>query len=140
MRNSSVIAADCVDRVDRVGPPETPSVGALYELSKPNLTLLVVITAVLGFYMASTGDSVRWDRLIVLIVGTALTSAGACALNMYIERDIDARMPRTRKRPIPSGRVSPEAALFFVMMTLSWGFGLLATFCGPIPAVLSLLT
>ncbi|MEL7368838.1 MAG: heme o synthase [Myxococcota bacterium] len=137
MRNSSAIAAD---RVARVDPTETPSFGALYELSKPNLTLLVVITAVLGFYMASTGDSVRWDRLIALIIGTALTSAGACALNMYIERDIDARMPRTRKRPIPSGRVTPEVALFFVMMTLSWGFGLLATFCGPIPAALSLMT
>ncbi len=113
----------------------------LYALGKPNLTLLVIVTAVLGFFLGlSEGAPLRWDRLLALIVGTGLTSAGACALNMFIERDIDALMPRTRKRPIPSGRVSPESALFFALMTLSWGFGALAAFCGPIPASLSLVT
>lgn len=120
-------------------PGEAVNARALYELGKPNLTLLVVITAVLGFYLG-IDDVVRWDRLVMLIVGTALTSAGACALNMFIERELDALMPRTRKRPLPSGRVSPEVSLFFALMTLSWGFGTLAAFCGPIPAVLSLVT
>lgn len=112
----------------------------LYLLSKPNLTLLVVITAVLGFGLGVRDGSMHWLRLIMLVIGTGLTSAGACALNMFIERDIDARMPRTRKRPLPAGRVSPEAALFFALITFSWGFGALAAFCGPLPAVLALLT
>ncbi len=120
--------------------PETPRFRDIYELAKPNLTLLVVVTAVLGFGLATGDGAIRWDRLIMLIVGTALTSAGACALNMFIERDIDALMPRTRKRPIPSGRVNPETALFFALMTFSWGFGALAAFCGPLPALFSLLT
>ena len=113
---------------------------ALYELAKPNLSLLVVVTAVLGFFLGLGENAIRWERLVGLVLGTALTSGGACALNMFIERDIDALMPRTRKRPIPSGRVSAESALFFALITFSWGFGILATVCGPIAAALSLLT
>ncbi len=112
----------------------------LYALAKPNLTMLVVITAVLGFGLGVRDGSMHWLRLIMVVIGTGLTSAGACALNMFIERDIDARMPRTRKRPIPSGRVTPEAALFFALITFSWGFGALAAFCGPLPALLALVT
>ena len=129
-----------VHTVDSALVTEVPSVRSLYELAKPNLTLLVVVTAVIGFYLGSGEGPVRWLQLVMMIVGTALTSAGACALNMFIEREIDGLMPRTRKRPIPSGRVSPESALFFALITFSWGFGALATFCGPIPAVLSMLT
>ena len=112
----------------------------LYALAKPNLSLLIVVTAVLGFCLGASDGQLSWLKLTMLVVGTGLTSAGACALNMFIERDIDARMPRTRKRPIPSGRVTPESALFFALITFSWGFGTLATFCGPVPALLSLFT
>ena len=77
---------------------------ALYELGKPNLSALVVVTAVLGYGMASraTGQPLALAPLLYLVLGTAMTSMGACALNMYIERDFDAVMTRTRKRPIPS--------------------------------------
>jgi protoheme IX farnesyltransferase len=114
---------------------------AFYELGKPNLTFLVVVTSVLGFFMAAqTVEVVPWLRLIFLVVGTALTSMGACALNMYIERDIDPLMKRTAARPIPSGRVSPEEALAFSLFTFTWGLAQLALFCGPLVAILSLLT
>lgn len=114
-------------------------VRAFYELGKPNLSTLVVITSVLGFYLASSG-SLAWVPLVFLVAGTALTAAGACALNMYIERDLDRVMLRTRSRPIPSGRVSPEAALAFSLLSFSSGFGVLWVACGVYPAALSLVT
>ena len=114
---------------------------AFYALGKPNLTFLVVVTAVLGFFMASQQvEVIPWARLVFLIIGTALTSMGACALNMYLERDIDPVMKRTADRPIPSGRVSPEEALAFSLFTFTWGLAQLALFCGLLVAVLSLLT
>ena len=117
---------------------------ALYELSKPNLTGLVVVTSVLGFYLGLEPGtplaSVDWVKLVYLMMGTALTSAGACALNMYIERDLDARMRRTQQRPIPSGRLSADQALAFALIVFAWGFFDLLIFCGPYPALLALLT
>ncbi len=117
---------------------------AYYELSKPNLSGLVVVTAVLGFYLGSEPSgslaSVDWVKLLYLMMGTALTSAGACSLNMYIERDIDARMRRTQTRPIPSGRLSAAQALAFSVVVFTWGFFDLLIFCGPYPALLALVT
>ena len=103
---------------------------------------MVVITAVLGYGMASraTGRPFAWLPLVYLIIGTAMTSMGACALNMYLEREIDGAMARTRKRPLPSRRLTPEEALFFALISFSWGFAQLAVFCGPLVAGLSLLT
>lgn len=93
-----------------------PSVWADYfELTKPRITLLVVITAMVGYFMASrTGISV-WG-LIHTLVGTALVSGGASVLNQVLEREADARMERTRDRALPAGRISPEAALVFGMV------------------------
>ncbi len=114
---------------------------AYYELAKPNLSMLVVVTSILGFYLASSAiEHLDWARLIYLVTGTALTAAGACALNMYIERDIDARMMRTKHRPIPSGRLSAQQALAFSLVVFTWGFLQLLVFCGPYPAFLSLAT
>src|SRR4051812_27811586 len=59
-----------------------------YELTKPRMNALVVITTVVGYYMATRGWS-DWARLLHTIVGTALTAAGASVLNQYVERDLD---------------------------------------------------
>jgi heme o synthase len=114
---------------------------AFYELAKPNLSGLVVITGIFGFYLASSGlASIDGFRFLHLVIGMALTAAGACAANMYIERGLDAIMVRTRHRPIPSGRVSPREALIFSIAAFAIGFGELWIFCGAIPALLSLFT
>lgn len=114
---------------------------AFYALGKPNLTFLVVVTAVLGFYLAaSAAEAVPWLKIVPLLLGTALTSMGACALNMYLERDLDAQMKRTATRPIPSGRVSPEEALAYALLTFVWGLALLAVGCSLLVASLSLFT
>jgi protoheme IX farnesyltransferase len=92
-----------------------PGLGALsrdyLELSKARIVLLVLITTAAGF-LAAAG---RIDPLLLIntLVGTALVAAGTNALNQYVEREHDARMKRTRLRPLPGGRISPRAALAF---------------------------
>ena len=83
---------------------------ACVELTKPGITRMVVLTAAAGFYLASRG---RIDVLLMLhtLIGTALVASGAGALNQWVERAEDGRMKRTRRRPLPSGRLMPADAL-----------------------------
>lgn len=89
--------------------------GALFELAKPRITAMVVATYAVGAWMAGAASVAR--RLSGL-VGTVMIVAAANAFNMWLERDCDARMERTRRRPLPEGRVSPGAALTFAAMCL----------------------
>jgi len=83
----------------------------LLALAKPRITLLVVITTAGGYWLAPVG---RGPLVAILtIMGTSLIVAGANALNMYLERDIDRRMERTKDRPLPAGRLAPRVALWF---------------------------
>jgi protoheme IX farnesyltransferase len=81
------------------------------ELSKSRIVMLVLITTVAGFLFAP----VAVDPLLMLhtLIGTALVAAGTNALNQYVERNHDAKMHRTRMRPLPAGRITPRAALVF---------------------------
>ena len=87
-----------------------------YALTKPGITLTVTLTAAVGYWMGVVDNFALWTFLHV-IIGTALSSAGACALNMAIEHRVDARMGRTAKRPIPDGRID-------VMEGTAFGFAL----------------
>jgi protoheme IX farnesyltransferase len=82
------------------------------ELTKPRITFLVLITTLVGFYMGSR-DGLNFLLLFHAIVGTGLVASGASALNQYFERELDARMVRTRNRPLPDGRIVPHEALAF---------------------------
>jgi protoheme IX farnesyltransferase len=114
---------------------------AYHELAKPNLSALVVVTAVLGHHLATPrGVDLDLSRLAWLAVGTALTSAGACASNMVLERDLDRAMLRTRVRPIPSGRLGAEQALSFAVTAFVTGFVVLLLGTGLVPALLALFT
>ena len=84
---------------------------ALFELTKPGITRMVLATTFLGAVIAP--GAVDTGRLLLALVGMALVVGSANALNMYLEGDVDALMARTRNRPIPSGRIEPEAALRF---------------------------
>ena len=81
------------------------------ELSKSRIVLMVLITTAAGFLFAAPHGSIA--LLLNTLIGTALVAAGTNALNEYAERDLDARMWRTRSRPLPSGRITPRAALLF---------------------------
>jgi protoheme IX farnesyltransferase len=81
------------------------------ELSKSRIVLMVLITTSAGYLFAAH----TVDPLLMLhaLLGTALVAAGTNALNQYVEREHDARMHRTRTRPLPAGRITPRAALIF---------------------------
>ena len=81
------------------------------ELSKSRIVLMVLITTAAGFLFAA--DNVSPLLLMHTLAGTALVAAGTNALNQYVERNHDARMHRTRMRPLPAGRITPRAALLF---------------------------
>ena len=83
-----------------------------FELAKPRVVLMVLITAFVGFYLGSA-QVPNYLRLLQMLFGTALAAGGTLALNQYLERDTDALMERTRRRPLPDGRVQPREALWF---------------------------
>jgi heme o synthase len=96
------------------GQPSFPSSSwfrDLVELAKPRITGLVVITFVGGVWLAP-GHIAHW-RAIMTLIGTSLLVAASNTLNMYLERDIDPLMERTRSRPLPRASLSPETALAF---------------------------
>jgi len=86
--------------------------GDFFELTKPRIVLMVLVTAFVGFYVGSD-RTINYVGLLHLLVGTALAAGGTLALNQYLERDTDAMMARTRPRPLPDGRVQPMEALWF---------------------------
>ncbi len=110
--------------VPRDAPRARVRLRDLVELTKPRLTLLVVATAATGAYVAPGGAG--WARTTTTVAGTALIVGAANALNMVLERDVDARMARTRRRPLPSGRLSAGAALAFAAALAALALPLLA--------------
>lgn len=95
------------------------------ELVKPELTGLSVLTTLCGFYLATNGSFDIW-LFMWTAIGSSLVGGGAGALNQYVERIYDAQMRRTERRPLPSGRVSPTAALAFGITISTVGISLLA--------------
>jgi protoheme IX farnesyltransferase len=89
------------------------------ELCKPRVVLMVLITAFVGYYVASE-EVPNYVGLFKMLFGTALAAGGTLALNQFLERDTDALMKRTRHRPIPDGRVLPSEAFWFgLILTVS---------------------
>ena len=109
------------------------------ELTKPRITFLVLVTTVVGFYMGSA-DGLRLLVLFHTILGTGLVAAGASALNQYVERDLDARMLRTRNRPLPDGRLLPPEALAFSLAISITGVSYLSLFVNGLTGLLGALT
>src|ERR1041385_3602443 len=114
-------------------------VADLMELTKPRITLLVLVTRAVGFYMGSS-DGINFLLLFHAILGTALVASGASALNQYVERDLDARMVRTRSRPLPDGRLMPVDALIFSAAISVGGTVYLFYFVNGLTGRLGLLT
>lgn len=100
------------------------------ELAKPGIVSAVLMTATGGYLIGSRGN---FDllRLTFCLAGTALSAAGAGALNMLIERASDAVMHRTQLRPLPSGRLSPSRALAFGALSAALGVAVLSILSNP---------
>ena len=95
------------------------------ELAKVRVVLMVLVTTFVGFYLGSRGTP-DYLRLLPTLIGTALAAAGTMALNQFAERAIDAKMERTRRRPLPDGRLQPIDALVFGVLTTAGGLLYLA--------------
>src|SRR6058998_2306051 len=113
--------------------------GDLVTLTKPRVVLMVLVTTLVGYYVGLAGAP-DWARLVHLAVGTVLAAGGTLALNQYWERDVDARMERTRARPLPDGRLTPLEALAFGGAITALGIVYLAAFVGMAPAAVTLTT
>src|ERR1700722_18247169 len=93
---------------------------AFVVLTKPDVTFLVVITTVAGYYLGSTGP-MDLVRLAHTLCATLLVAGGTAALNQYIEREMDAVMRRTAARPLPAGILRPTEVLIFGVGTIIAG-------------------
>jgi heme o synthase len=109
------------------------------ELTKPRITFLVLITTLVGFYMGSR-EGLRLMLLLHTIIGTALIAGGASAMNQYVERDLDARMLRTRNRPLPDGRLQPGEALLFSTIISAVGIAYLMFFVNFLTGLIGVFT
>ena len=108
-------------------------------LTKPDVTFLVVITTVAGFYLGSTGP-MDWARLALTLFGTLLVAGGTAALNQYVERDMDAVMRRTAARPLPTGTLKPSEVLIFGAVTIVFGTAWLALTVNALAAFIAFAT
>lgn len=114
-------------------------VADLVSLTKPRVVMMVLVTTVVGYYVG-LGGAPDYVRLLHLILGTVLAAGGTLALNQYWERDVDARMERTRGRPLPDGRLAPLEALVFGTALTVVGVAYLAAFVTGLAALVTAAT
>jgi len=106
-------------------------------LSKPRLSTLVMVTCAGGMWLAP--GSIAPVRALLAVLATAAVVGAANALNCYLERDLDARMRRTRDRPLPAGRLDPMVALGLGVLVPTFAIPVLALAAGPLTALLALV-
>jgi protoheme IX farnesyltransferase len=109
------------------------------ELTKPNVTTLILMSTAVGFYLGAA-HGMKWLLLIHTLIGTTLVASGTAALNEFWERDVDALMLRTRNRPLPAGRMRPWKALLFGILLAVIGAAHLAITVNWIASLLAALT
>ena len=119
-----------------VDAPAPPSFARdLLALTKPRIISLLLVTTIAPMYVAG---SPSWQLVLTVFVGGYLMAGGANAVNMYMDRDIDDRMSRTRLRPIPSGRMRAEVVLAFGVLCATSATFLLAHVANVLTAALAL--
>ena len=119
--------------------PATSQLGAFFELTKPRITFLILVSAALGYYLGSQGEIIM-NHFFLTMMGTFLLAGGAGSINHFVEKDLDKLMDRTQSRPIPAGVVSSKNALFFGVSISIFGFIILAALVNHLTAILGLIT
>jgi len=112
---------------------------AYWELTKPRITALVLITTAFGFFMGGMGIH-SYSLFIATLLGTALVVSGSAVLNHYLERDVDLLMKRTRRRPLPSGLIRAEHAMSYGFVLVLTGVMVLLVSAGLLTSFLALLS
>src|SRR2546421_2216393 len=129
-----------IDRsLSETGKSRAGFVHDLVELVKARLTLLVLLTTAVGFYLGAEGP-INWPALLHTVLGTAAAAAGAAALNQWWEHQLDAMMERTRTRPVPAGRMRPTEAVIIGSALSIFGVMYLALVCNALSAILAAIT
>jgi len=119
--------------------PAATKFSGYVELTKPNVTILIVITTALGYYLGAH-SALRLDILAWTIIGSSLVSSGTGALNHFAEEETDRLMNRTRSRPIPTGLISPKNTMQFGMVLILIGSMVLYAKVNQLIAILALIT
>ena len=112
---------------------------AYYELTKPSITFMILISTALGYYMGGNGI-VNYIHFFYTILGSCLISSGSGALNHFAEADSDKIMRRTNLRPIPAGLISNENAMVFGIALILSGSAILYWIINPLTCLLALIT
>ena len=115
------------------------SFGNFLALCKPRVTMLIVFTAMIGMFLATPG-MVPLDILLAATVGIGMASGAAAAFNCLVEQAIDAKMARTRGRPLPTGQVTSKQTFIFASIMASIGLAILYIFVNPLTMWLTLAT
>lgn len=110
------------------------------ELTKPRITVFILMSTAIGFLCGAHATGWAWITLLHTLVGTALMASGTAALNQWYEREADAKMNRTKARPIPSGRVTAPRAAFFGVLLSVVGFAELCLGANLLTGMLGLFT
>ena len=114
------------------------------EMMKFRISMLVMLTGYLGFYLGLRSQGLLsidyYDKLVYLLIGMFLSSSGCAVLNQYLEKDFDAQMKRTKNRPIPSKRVLPLNALLFGSILCVFGVFFVYQTINTLTAFICLLT
>jgi protoheme IX farnesyltransferase len=118
-----------------VEKPHSSLLRDMVTLTKPRIISLLLVTTIAPMFVAG---SPTWLTVLIVLVGGYLMAGGANAVNMYLDRDIDTRMSRTRLRPIPSGRMGARSVLAFGVALATAATFLLARFTNVLTAVLAL--
>ena len=117
------------------------SLGAiLADLIKARLTFLVLVTTLVGFVLGLESGPFSYWLLFYCMIGTALCASGAAALNQWMERTADARMDRTKDRPLPTGELKPAQAAALGVISCVFGVSLLFWFTTPLATGAALAT
>ena len=112
---------------------------AYYELTKPSITFMILISTALGYYIGGNGIA-NYIHFFFTILGSCLISSGSGALNHFAEADSDKIMRRTNLRPIPAGLISAENAMLFGIALILSGSAILYWIINPLTCLLALIT
>ncbi|PCI61565.1 MAG: protoheme IX farnesyltransferase [Gammaproteobacteria bacterium] len=129
-----------MSKVEALAPPAQISFSArwqaYYEITKPRVVALLVLTAVVGMCLSVPGG-IPWQLLLAATLGIGLLSSAAAAINHIVDEKIDAIMGRTHGRPLPNGKLSAQQAIVFAITIAILGFIMLYTLVNPLTAWLT---
>ena len=125
--------------LDTISEPMLACWRDYYSLTKPGVVKLLVFTAIVGMFLAAPG-MVPWETLLFASLGIGLSAASGAAVNHVLDQRLDAKMARTRDRPLPMGRISEKDALAFAISLGVVGIAILVLLVNPLTAALTFMS